>query len=104
MRNVMEKDKNRVRFSELLQELCQRSDAKCEGSKLGLDCTVKLTEDLVPLIHHIDGNPRNNEMSNLVLLCPKCHSEVIDQLAEKRRKTYVRKVAESLDKSGFSRR
>jgi hypothetical protein len=30
-----------------------------------------------PQIHHIDGNPANNEVSNLVPLCPNCH--LIDQ-------------------------
>ena len=30
---------------------------------------------LVPLhVHHIDGNPYNNVETNLVLLCPNCHS------------------------------
>jgi len=29
----------------------------------------------IPLeVHHIDGNRRNNELSNLQLLCPNCHS------------------------------
>ncbi len=101
MRNVMGKEEKRVSVPELLRELSQRSGARCEGYKLGLDCTVKLTEDLEPRIHHIDGNPGNNEMGNLVLLCPKCHSGVMERLSEKRRKTYAKEVAESLDKSSF---
>ena len=29
----------------------------------------------IPLeVHHIDGNRRNNDLSNLQLLCPNCHS------------------------------
>lgn len=100
----MGKEEKRVSVSELLGKLYQRSEARCEGYKLGLDCTVTLTEDLEPLIHHIDGNPRNNEISNLILLCPKCHSEVIERLSEERRKTFAKKVAESLDKSSFYRR
>ena len=71
---------------------------------MGLDCVVRLTEDLEPLIHHIDGNPRNNDFGNLVLLCPNCHSEIIELLSEKRRKTYVKKVVEGLDKSSFDNR
>lgn len=26
-------------------------------------------------VHHIDGNPRNNNRSNLQILCPNCHSQ-----------------------------
>lgn len=33
------------------------------------------TSKTIPLeIEHIDGNHRNNEESNLTLLCPNCHS------------------------------
>ena len=87
--------------SELLQKLNQRSGSKCEGYKLGLNCGVRLKEDFELLVHHIDGNPRNNEVSNLVLLCPNCHSEVMELLSEKRRKTYVKKVVEGLGKHYF---
>ena len=27
-------------------------------------------------IHHIDENPTNNEIGNLLLLCPTCHSKI----------------------------
>src|SRR5215467_13198918 len=27
-------------------------------------------------VHHIDENPTNNEINNLVLLCPLCHSKI----------------------------
>ena len=104
MKNVMGREEMRVSVPELLRELRQRSGAKCEGYKLGLDCAVKLTGDLEPLIHHLDGDPRNNEMSNLALLCPKCHSSVMERLSETRRKTYAKKVAESLDKASFYRK
>lgn len=31
--------------------------------------------NLIPLqIHHVDGNPTNNQESNLQLLCPNCHA------------------------------
>jgi hypothetical protein len=100
----MGKEWKKASASELLRKLHQRSGSRCEGYKLGLDCVAELTEDLEPLIHHIDGNPRNNETSNLVLLCPNCHSEVMDLLSEKRRKTYVKKVVEGLDKSFFRNR
>ena len=104
MRNVMGKGEKKASVSELLQKLHLRSGSKCEGYKLGLDCVVELTEDLEPLIHHIDGNPRNNEISNLVLLCPNCHSEVMELLSERRRKTYVKKVVEKIDQYYFGNR
>ena len=104
MRNIMRKEEKKVSVSELLRKLYQRSGDRCEGYRLGLDCVVRLTEDLEPHIHHIDGNPRNNEISNLVLLCPSCHSEVIELLSEKRRKTFVKKFVKELDKSSFSKK
>jgi len=100
----MGKEEKKASVSELLQKLHKRSGSKCEGYKLGLDCVVELTEDLEPLIHHIDGNPRNNEISNLVLLCPNCHSEVMELLSERRRKTYVKKVVEKIDQYYFGNR
>lgn len=27
-------------------------------------------------IHHIDEDPSNNEIANLILLCPLCHSKI----------------------------
>ena len=27
------------------------------------------------MIHHLDGNPNNNEIENLILLCDECHSD-----------------------------
>jgi len=100
----MGKKEKKASVSELLRNLFQRSGGRCEGYRLGLDCVARLTEELEPLIHHIDGNPRNNEINNLVLLCPKCHSEIMELLSEKRRKTFVKKVVEKLDKSFFGNR
>ena len=43
---------------------------KCEccGNTLWLGNPIHLE------VHHIDGNKRNNDESNLTLLCPNCHS------------------------------
>lgn len=30
---------------------------------------------IVMQLHHIDGNPNNNKLENLQLLCPNCHSQ-----------------------------
>jgi hypothetical protein len=40
---------------------------KCEG------CSYD-TEPSILGIHHKDGNRKNNELSNLAVLCPNCHS------------------------------
>ncbi len=100
----MGKEEKKASVSELLRRLHQRSGARCEGYRLGLDCVVKLAEDLEPFIYHMDGDPRNNEIGNLVLLCPSCHSEVMEMLSDKRRKTYVKKVVKGLDESFFVNR
>lgn len=37
--------------------------------------SVNVSTGRVPLeIHHIDSNPYNNELSNIMLLCPNCHA------------------------------
>jgi len=51
-----------------------RCGGRCEKCGIGLG-------DLVPDIHHIDGNPQNNEPSNLIVLCPNCHRKA-DRLTE----------------------
>lgn len=30
--------------------------------------------NITPHIHHKDGNPRHNTLSNVIVLCPNCHS------------------------------
>lgn len=39
---------------------------------LGSSCAV-CTGDKNLNIHHVDQNPKNNELSNLLLLCASCH-------------------------------
>jgi 5-methylcytosine-specific restriction endonuclease McrA len=33
-----------------------------------------LGKDITLELHHVDGNRFNNELSNLQILCPNCHS------------------------------
>lgn len=35
-------------------------------------------------IHHVDGNPRNNRVENLQVLCPNCHSQTDNHGNKKR--------------------
>jgi predicted HNH restriction endonuclease len=46
---------------------------KCEIVKCGL--TVWLEKPICLELDHIDGNNRNNDETNLRLLCPNCHSQ-----------------------------
>ncbi|MBF4471529.1 HNH endonuclease signature motif containing protein [Flavobacterium sp. HJJ] len=40
-------------------------------------CPICPNEDVEHFhIHHIDENPLNNEFSNLLMLCPICHSKI----------------------------
>lgn len=40
------------------------------------NCGISTWQDeTIPLeVHHIDGNTTNNQLDNLMLLCPNCHS------------------------------
>ncbi|WP_228429995.1 HNH endonuclease [Chryseobacterium binzhouense] len=40
-------------------------------------CPICSNEDVEHFhVHHIDENPINNELENLLLLCPTCHSKI----------------------------
>jgi len=47
-------------------------EEKCEKC-----CRTKWKGDKIPLeLHHIDGNHYNNNLSNLMILCPNCHMQI----------------------------
>lgn len=54
----------------LIKRLKEIRDWKCEicGLNEWMGKTLPLE------VHHIDGNNYNNELSNLQILCPNCHS------------------------------
>jgi|YelNatPaOPRAMG01_1025707.scaffolds.fasta_scaffold236495_1 5-methylcytosine-specific restriction endonuclease McrA len=54
----------------LRTELLLRCKGKCE--ECGLDFHK---EGIRPHFHHKDGNPKNNKPSNLIVVCPNCHSK-----------------------------
>lgn len=40
-------------------------------------CPICSNEDVEHFqVHHIDENPMNNELENLLMLCPNCHSKI----------------------------
>lgn len=45
---------------------------KCEKCGIG---EIWNGEPLVLQVHHIDGNHTNNRVSNILILCPNCHSQ-----------------------------
>ena len=60
------KKKERIPINGRLKtKVFERADNRCQhcGHKGSLD------------IHHIDGNPANNKMSNLIVLCPNDHRQ-----------------------------
>lgn len=45
--------------------------------KIKSSCPICFNEDVEHFqIHHIDENPQNNELLNLLMLCPICHSKI----------------------------
>lgn len=55
------------------QKNAQIINLKNEKKKCG-DCGQEKTVFKPLGIHHIDGNPRNNNKNNLIVLCQSCHA------------------------------
>lgn len=62
---------SRVKTKTLAHGLIVLRGYKCE--KCGI--SEWQDEKIVLQLHHIDGNHLNNELNNLQLLCPNCHSQ-----------------------------
>lgn len=61
-------EEKRTNNSQLAKEIL--AEAK------GLKVKCELCEEVKGLqIHHIDDNPSNSKIANLIILCIKCHSE-----------------------------
>ena len=52
---------------ELFDFYCARCDKDCRNSK---------NADSVLQVHHIDENPENNKLENLIPLCASCHLKI----------------------------
>lgn len=65
----------KIKTSELKEKLLKEGlkEYKCENPECGL--TEWLGKPIVLQLHHIDGNNNNNNLENLQLLCPNCHSQ-----------------------------
>lgn len=53
--------------------------------------------------HHIDGNTANNEASNIVFLCRKCHMECDGRLAQFR-DSAIRRIAQTTEAAAQEKR
>ncbi len=62
----------------LRTKLLVRAKGKCEKCHCSLD-------GIKPHIHHKDGDPKNNKMTNLKVLCPNCHSSAHDKPIRKKK-------------------
>ena len=57
--------------SRYVRELFDFYCAKC-----GKDCRKSKSAESVLQVHHIDENPGNNELENLIPLCAACHLKI----------------------------
>ena len=45
-------------------------------SMCGRNCRNTKNSEMVLQVHHIDENPRNNDLENLIPLCASCHLKI----------------------------
>ena len=91
---------------------CGLKENKCENPECGL--TEWHGKPIVCELHHIDGNHYNNNLDNLQMLCPNCHSQTnsfrktknsIKKEEEKKDYTYVDEIAKKKqDKKMYSKK
>lgn len=60
-----------VTTSTIKKRLLKSRDYFCDRCKLTSWCDTHIVLEL----HHIDGDATNNNLNNLELLCPNCHSQ-----------------------------
>lgn len=71
METIFKKTEQPLRGGVLLPELIKLRGHKCECCGLSEWNNLPITLQA----HHIDGDKTNNELENLSLLCPNCHSQ-----------------------------
>lgn len=66
-------NKRNINTTKLRQKLIEAKlkENKCECCGI----TNWQNKPIVMQLHHIDGNDKNNNLRNLIILCPNCHSQ-----------------------------
>jgi len=62
---------NRKWYGALVESIKERDGYRCQWANL-CDGKPKESKDLI--VHHLDFDDRNNNVGNLITLCPKCHA------------------------------
>jgi len=73
----IKRHKSRLLTYGLKKNICEKCGINGDKGWLNQDITIEL--------HHIDGCRSNNQLSNLKMLCPNCHSQT-DNYRNKKRK------------------
>ena len=60
---------------------------KCENPECGI--TEWHNKPIICQLHHIDGNPSNNSLENLMILCPNCHSQTENNCGQDNKKEKI---------------
>jgi len=70
------KERRRKLFQEFYYTVYKEKECKDCGVKDERDSDGFIIRKAKLTVHHIDNDPSNNELSNLVTLCRKCHDKI----------------------------
>lgn len=73
-----------IKGSELMRRLINKAGVEYKCAKCGITEWQGLPITLQ--VHHVDGDHFNNELSNLQILCPNCHSQTDNFAGNKNKK------------------
>jgi len=84
---------NSPQWKVISKQIRIRDNNKCQGWKFGLrnkygNLCNRRVWGADAHVHHIDGNKYNNDFSNLILLCPVCHSKIHHRYLNVRNKKF----------------
>lgn len=71
-KQVIRTNHDRQRFGGLQQQVLERDNFECQHCGINNLQHITIFGKYLS-VHHIDGNPKNNQMSNFITLCASCH-------------------------------